>query len=169
MAPPSATLARLTGAGAVAATVVSAILSAEGPWEPASVILGWTAVGAMAAGVGFGMVGGVASAVVIQVVRLGIEAVAGGSAVETVLSTLLLVGAVEAASTSFEGRRMVLEPWGAMGRIALAALGAAVAAALVLMAVGRPPTQSVEWRVAAVAGAAAIVLLVMGAQRTGRP
>ena len=168
MAPPSAPLARVTGVAAVAATVVSAILSVEGPWQPASVILGWAAVGAMAAGVGFGMVGGVAGAVVIHVVRLGIHAAAGGSTVETVVAILLLVGTVEAASTSFEGRRSVLEPWGAVGRIVLAALGAAVAAALILPAVGRPAIQSVEWRVAAVAGAAVIVLLMTGSQRRRR-
>lgn len=169
MAAHAQTSARLTAGAAVAVTVIDAVVAPAGPWEPASVILGWAAVVAVAVGVTAGVAGGVVTAAVLQVVRLGVAGAAGASLLHVVGSIALVVAAIELASRSFEARLLPTELGVALVAPVVAAAAAGAGAALVVgfLAPGGPASPG--WRVAGVAAACGVVVVTLGVQRRRPP
>lgn len=108
MASSPAPVTGLTAAAAILAAAALALATPTGPWQPASVILGWMAVLAVATGVLAGIPTAVAVATALLLLRLGVHGLAGDRTPGLVLSAVLLLAIVELASASFEARMMPL-------------------------------------------------------------
>lgn len=131
MAAPTPPGARLTAALAVVVAVILAVVTPTGPWQPASVILGWSTVVLVGLGVAVGLAGPLAAGAVLTVVRVGVHGLAGDRVPGLVITSILLVVMVELALTSFETRVIPIHLPTAMGRLAVIA----VVAGLVVVAV----------------------------------
>lgn len=136
MAAAPAQSARLTAVMAVTVAVVLALLAPTGPWQPASMILGWGAVVAVALAVAVGMPGLLATGAVLMVVRTGIHGLAGDRVPGLVFSAVLLLVMFELALISFEARVIPVHLPSAMGRVgALAVVAGVVVASVSSLAV----------------------------------
>lgn len=151
---------------AVGAAIVLALATPSGPWQPASVILGWAAVALVAVSLLAGYTWALAAGCATFLVRTGIHGLAGEGLAELALSTALLLMVVEFGATSLEGRLMPIH-WPSMvarsllvgatgggvvvvvaavvggsgfggGGATVAGLAAAVLAAVVIVALSRP-------------------------------
>lgn len=165
MATTVQTNVRVTAASALGLAVLQASLSVSGPWQPASVILGWTAVVTLGVGLAMGLTGGVAAAAFLEVVRIGIQGISGDATPGLVVSAALLVAMVETASASLEARRMPTDLAIALAQAVLGASAAGAAVAVSILVVDVAAVSSTGWRVAGLAGAVAIAMVVLGVQR----
>lgn len=165
MATPYAPAARLSAVAAVALGLGLAWHVPTGPWQPASLILGGLALVVLVLGLVTGSVGAVAGATVVFLIRVGIHGLAGDRGPGLVMTTVLILAMIELADHSFSARTgavdlrstmwwgvatvvfgavtMAVTAPGPVGErlvgpwLSLAGVGAAVAAASVVLVVRR--------------------------------
>lgn len=125
MATANAPVARLSAAAAMVVAVALALMTPSGPWQPASVILGWAAVVAVAVGTVSGSGTWVATAAILTLVRFGVGGLADQRTPSLALSAFLLVILVEAAAVSFEARLQGMDVVTVLARTVTPALVAA--------------------------------------------
>lgn len=132
MATDAATSARVTAVLAVGVAVVQALFVVPGLWQPASLIVGWMVVFAVAAGVVSGRGGPVVVGAVLTVFRVGIEAISDRPVLGTVVSAALLALLIELAAASFDARTTAVELAPSLTRAMIVAAGTGLAVAVVV-------------------------------------
>lgn len=121
---------------AAAAAVLAVVLAADvpaGPWQPAAIILGWSAVTLTAASLLTGYTWGLAAGAVIFVARAGIAGLAGDLRPGLAVRTALILAVIELGGASLEGRRVPLD----VVAVAVRAVAIAAGGGLMVGLVGR--------------------------------
>lgn len=165
MASPPATSPRLMAAAAAAVAVMQALLSVTGPWQPASIILGWLAVVFVGVTLLTGYAGGLAIAAGVSVVRVGVEAVSGEVAGGPVLAAVLLAALIELTSASLEARRTPLEPRAVLARTVVVAAVTGIAVGLLVLGAGVTRPSGPGWNLVGVAAAVVVTGTILSVQR----
>lgn len=123
----------MTAGVAAGAAAGLAALPVSGPWQPASVILGWTAAILAVFSLVTGYTGWMGLACVLFVVRTAMHGLAGAGPADLVGSTVLLLVLVETGAASFEARHIPIHWPADMARTLLVAAGGA---GIVMVAAG---------------------------------
>lgn len=101
--------ASLTAAAALGVAAVLAFYTPSGPWQPVSVILGWSAVVLVAVSLLTGYTWGLAAGAVVLVARTGIGGLAGDQRPGLAVATALILAMIELGGASLEARRIPLD------------------------------------------------------------
>jgi hypothetical protein len=124
MATTPTTRPRLIGAAAIAPLVILAAITPVGIWEPLAVALGWGATACLAVGVIVGTPWGMGLGIALAVVRTGVMGQAGDRSPGLIVSTMLIVLALELASVSLEARTVPIDLGPSLVRAGMTATGA---------------------------------------------
>jgi hypothetical protein len=106
----------LTAAVAIGMAVGLALLPVSGPWQPASVMLGWTAVVLVGVSLLSGHTSGLGAGGAVLLVRTGVHGLAGAGVIDLVVSSALLLALLETGAASLEGRTVPIHWPAAMVR-----------------------------------------------------
>lgn len=161
MATPLSPSARLTATAAAVLAVALATFTPAGPWQPASVLLGWVAVVAVVLSLASGYTWGLGAGVVLLVVRTGIHGLAGDPTPGLAIATALILAVSEFGSASFEARTTPLDLATVVARTVVVASGGAVMVAIVDYAIQGPTVRGTGVHLAALGTAFALASLVL--------
>lgn len=150
---------------AIGAALVLALATPTGPWQPASVILGWVAVVLVGVSLLTGYTWAMAAGCATFLVRTGIHGQAGAGLADLVLSTVLLLALVELGSASLEGRLIPMHWPAVASRSLLVGMGGGGVVAVVATVMGGVGFGGVGARVAGLAFALLAALLTVGLSR----
>lgn len=165
MATPRSPGPHVTAALAGLAAVGLAALPVGGPWQPASVILAWSAVALVGTSLLTGHTWGLGAGAAIFVIRTGVHGLAGTGIMDLVVSAGLLVLLVEMGATSFEARRVPVDWPDAVARAVTIAVGAAAVVGLLAALLGGWALQGAGAQIGGLAAALGLVAVVVWLHR----
>lgn len=169
MATTPTTRPRLIGAAAIAPLVILAVITPAGIWEPLAVTLGWVAAVCLAVGVIVGTPWGIGLGVTLAVVRTGVLGQAGDRSPGLVVSTILIVLALELASLSMEARTIPIDLGPSLIRAGMAATGAGLVVWLAGWLLQTPVPAGPGLLLIGLAAALASAGVVLGLARRTKP
>lgn len=166
MAKTLAPGAGLTAAAAVSLSAVLASYTPSGPWQPVSVILGWSAVVLLAASLLTGYPWGLAAAAVVLVARTGIHGLAGGAGLSLTITAALILAVIEFGGASLEGRSVPGDLAAVAVRTVAIAAGGGLGVGLMSGAIAGAAPRGIGVHLVGLAAAFVVGTLVLGLHRS---